>query len=75
MKSLRSTLCLLYEPRQIAFALVFLAIIIMDLQPTASGSSSSSNMRNFSSSNSGSSSETWIDIFEKDIEDNVLHGT
>ena len=83
--SLRTTLCLQYSAQQIAFALVFLSLIIMGLKPAApttnasnsSGGGGGSGNRYGANSNSSSnigahSDVSWLDIFEKDVDENVL---
>mmetsp|Transcript_25899 Transcript_25899/g.43485 ORF Transcript_25899/g.43485 Transcript_25899/m.43485 type:complete len:522 (+) Transcript_25899:126-1691(+) len=79
--SMRSTLCLLYSPHQLAFGLILLALIIMSLQPSSSSSSSSSGVGSSGgvSGKTGSKSGTgilaeasWLDILEKDIDEAVL---
>mmetsp|Transcript_36556 Transcript_36556/g.81199 ORF Transcript_36556/g.81199 Transcript_36556/m.81199 type:complete len:434 (-) Transcript_36556:555-1856(-) len=61
--SLRSTLCLLYSPHQLAFSLVFMSLILMSLEPS----------RAFSGR--GVVAEvSWVEIFEKDVDEEVLQG-
>ena len=68
-------LCLLYTPYQIALALVFLSLIILEYSPNPILSSSSSSYKsNTSLSNyqNTSPSVTWIEIFERDIDADIL---
>lgn len=62
--SMESTLCLLYTPKQLAYGLVFMAITLLSLQPTTN-SNSNTNYNIINSNN-------WLDIFEKDIDDDIL---
>ena len=84
--SCRSKLCLLYTPHQIALALVFLSLFCLGYQPSTptansyrtSGSSHHHHHQqhyhhqHHHQAGKSSSDTTWLEIFEKDIEEHVL---
>ena len=74
--SFRSTLCLQYSEHQLSLAMVFMSLCILNLQPTNSNSMSYSYHRNnvVSGGNNGNSGNdtTWLDLIEKDIDEQVL---
>ena len=84
--SCRSKLCLLYTPHQIALALVFLSLFCLGYQPSTptansyrtSGSAHHHHHQqhyhhqHHHQAGKSSSDTTWLEIFEKDIEEHVL---
>lgn len=70
--SFRSTLCLQYSEHQLSLALVFMSLCILNLQPTNTASMSGSSYHRNNTSNNGKNETTWLDLFEKDIDEHVL---
>lgn len=65
--SLRSTLCLEYTPKQLAYAILFVAITVMSLEP-ASGMGSVS----VAPTKLPSLDQTWLDLLEKQMNETIL---
>lgn len=66
--SLRGTLCLEYTPKQLAYAILFVAITVMSLEPAKSAAGS----KGIGQTVMPSPDQTWLDLLEKQMNESML---
>jgi low temperature requirement protein LtrA len=73
--SFRCMLSLLYPPQQLAAALVFLALQIMNLKPQAPSVGVFGGRPGYSPAGvQEACDQTWLDLLEKDVDEKAVRG-